>query len=85
MAEFKFYKENSFKPCLTKQLLNMFKLWCERGIRFVSCQSDSPYLITISLIILPWVEYNTITSILYTSHVHYVILPGNYIDYNVRS
>ena len=33
-----FYKENNFKPCLTKQLLNMFKLWCERGIRF-------PYLI----------------------------------------
>ena len=24
-----FYKENNFKPCLTKQLLNMFKLWCE--------------------------------------------------------
>ena len=21
-----FYKENNFKPCLTKQLLNMFKL-----------------------------------------------------------
>ena len=28
-----FYKENNFKPCLTKQLLNMFKLWCERDIR----------------------------------------------------
>ena len=28
-----FYKENNFKPCLTKQLLNMFKLWCRRGIR----------------------------------------------------
>ena len=28
-----FYKENNFKPCLTKQLLNMFKLWCEQGIR----------------------------------------------------
>ena len=27
-----FYKENNFKPCLTKQLLNMFKLWCEWGI-----------------------------------------------------
>ena len=27
-----FYKENNFKPCLTKQFLNMFKLWCERGI-----------------------------------------------------
>ena len=23
---------NNFKLCLTKQLLNMFKLWCERGI-----------------------------------------------------
>ena len=35
-AEFEassFYKENNFKPCLAKQLLNMFKLWCERGIR----------------------------------------------------
>ena len=30
-----FYKENNFKPCLTKQLLNMFKLWCERGIRLL--------------------------------------------------
>ena len=27
-----FNKENNFKPYLTKQLLNMFKLWCERGI-----------------------------------------------------
>ena len=27
-----FHKENNFKPCLTKQLLNMFKLWCEWGI-----------------------------------------------------
>ena len=31
-----FYKENNFKPCLTKQLLNMFKLWCERGISLIS-------------------------------------------------
>ena len=23
-----------YKPCLTKQLLNMFKLWCERGVRY---------------------------------------------------
>ena len=29
----RFYKESNFKPCLTKQLLNMFKLWCERGMR----------------------------------------------------
>ena len=27
-----FHKEKNFKPCLTKQLLSMFKLWCERGI-----------------------------------------------------
>ena len=27
-----FYKENNFKLCLIKQLLNVFKLWCERGI-----------------------------------------------------
>ena len=26
-------KERKFKPCLTKQLLNMFKLWCESGSR----------------------------------------------------
>ena len=26
------YEENNFKPCLTKQLLNIFKLWCEWGI-----------------------------------------------------
>ena len=25
-----FYKENNFKPCLTKQLLNMFK--CMNGV-----------------------------------------------------
>ena len=31
-----FYEENNFKPCLTKQLLNMFKLWCERGIRLLA-------------------------------------------------
>ena len=33
-----FYKENNFKPCLTKQFLflNMFKLWCEWGnLRYV--------------------------------------------------
>ena len=28
-----FYKQNNFKPFLTKQLLNMFKFWCEWGIR----------------------------------------------------
>ena len=28
-----FYKENKFKPYLTKQLLNIIKLWCERGIK----------------------------------------------------
>ena len=28
-----FHKENNFKQCLTKQLLNMFKLWCEWGTR----------------------------------------------------
>ena len=27
-----FYKQNNFNPRLTKQLLNMFKLWCELGI-----------------------------------------------------
>ena len=31
-----FYKENNFKPCLTKQPLTMFKLWCEWGISSVS-------------------------------------------------
>ena len=25
------YEGDNFKPCLTKKLLNMFKLWCERG------------------------------------------------------
>ena len=27
-----FYKRNKFKPCLTKHLLNLCKLWCEWGI-----------------------------------------------------
>ena len=26
------YQENNFQPCLTKQLSNVFKLWCECGI-----------------------------------------------------
>ena len=31
------YEEINFKPCLTKQLLNVFKLWCECGIRPAVC------------------------------------------------
>ena len=31
-SESSFYNENNFKPCLTKQLSNIFKLWCEWGI-----------------------------------------------------
>ena len=32
------YEENNFKPCLTKQLLNLLKLWCECGIsQTISC------------------------------------------------
>ena len=27
-------KKKKIKLCLTKQLLNMFKLWCEWGIKF---------------------------------------------------
>ena len=27
-----FYEKNNFIPCLTKQLLNVLKLWCEWGI-----------------------------------------------------
>ena len=34
-----FFKENNFKPCLTKQLLNMFKFWCEWGISLISNHS----------------------------------------------
>ena len=39
-----FNKENNFKPSLTKQLLNMFKLWCERGITIygVYCEIRLP-------------------------------------------
>ena len=52
-----FYKENNFTLCLPKQLLNMFKLWCERGISlkpfvfhgqsnnlFVVCWELSPWI-----------------------------------------
>ena len=28
-------KKKKIKLCLTKQLLNMFKLWCEWGIKFI--------------------------------------------------
>ena len=31
-----FYEEKKIKLCLTKQLLNMFKLWCEWGIRVLT-------------------------------------------------
>ena len=31
-----FYEEKKIKLCLTKQLLNMFKLWCEWGIRYIA-------------------------------------------------
>ena len=27
-----FYEGKNLKPCLTKQLLSMFKLWCEWGL-----------------------------------------------------
>ena len=42
-----FYKRNKFKPCLTKHLLNMFKLWCEWGIGL----SQVKYMSKISCII----------------------------------
>ena len=29
-------KKKKIKPCLIKQLLNMFKLWCEWGIRLIN-------------------------------------------------
>ena len=31
-------KKKKIKLCLTKQLLNMFKLWCEWGISFLQLQ-----------------------------------------------
>ena len=31
-------KKKKIKPCLTKQLLNMFKLWCEWGISLTMCE-----------------------------------------------
>ena len=39
-----FYKENNFKPCLTKQLLNMFKLWCEWGNRYTDGTNKKNYI-----------------------------------------
>ena len=35
-----FYEEKKIKLCLTKQLLNMFKLWCEWGISYKKCMAD---------------------------------------------
>ena len=34
-----FYEEKKIKLCLTKQLLNMFKLWCEWGISYIQMMS----------------------------------------------
>ena len=42
-----FYKRNKFKPCLTKHLLNLCKLWCEWGIGL----SQVKYMSKISCII----------------------------------
>ena len=33
-----FYEKKKIKLCLTKQLLNMFKLWCEWGIKMIQHQ-----------------------------------------------
>ena len=39
-----FCEENNFKPCLTKQLLNVFKLCCEWGISLTKHQAtDTSY------------------------------------------
>ena len=41
-----FYKENNFKPCSTKQLLNMFKLWREQAsVSHVSVRRFANYCI----------------------------------------
>ena len=37
-----FYEEKKIKLCLTKQLLNMFKLWCEWGIRWEHIETSVP-------------------------------------------
>lgn len=37
-------EENSFKPCLTKQPLNKFKLWFEWGIRFRTINTNNANL-----------------------------------------
>ena len=33
---YQFYERNNFKPFLTKQLLNMFKIWCEWGYNLMA-------------------------------------------------
>ena len=38
-----FYEEKKIKLCLTKQLLNMFKLWCEWGISYIT-QNSFPFV-----------------------------------------
>lgn len=30
-----FYQENNFKPFMSKQLSNMFQLWCEWGMNLI--------------------------------------------------
>ena len=36
-----FYEEKKIKLCLTKQLLNMFKLWCEWGISYLPISHET--------------------------------------------
>ena len=56
-----FYKEDSFKRCLTKQLLNMFKLWFERGIR----QTYFVLNIQLNSIKEPWIYHHLNTAYLH--------------------
>ena len=47
-----FYKENNFKSCLNKKLLNMFKLWCEWGISHIVGKLGAFICFTFSVIIV---------------------------------
>ena len=49
-------KKKKIKLCLTKQLLNMFKLWCEWGIRYKDYLFNNQEFAIISFILVTFMS-----------------------------
>lgn len=64
------YRENKFEPCSTKQLWNMFKLWCERGIRHPQISDCGS--VVIRLWFPPKAQWQVSMYELYRAHLHWL-------------